>query len=82
MGSYIGYLLRFDFVRNFSAVMLGTALAVSLWAFVFDFLDNNLHVFQEVFFGLVLILVIIFFPKIVRFGRYLVRVIRAPHHIP
>ncbi|MFH0921120.1 MAG: small multi-drug export protein [Fibrobacterota bacterium] len=80
MGSYIGYFLRFGFIRNFSAVTLGTALAVSLWAYLFEFMEKNLHIFQKVFLGLVCILLIVFFPKIIHFIKYLVRVIRMPHH--
>ena len=80
-GSYIGYLLRFSLIRNFSAIILGTALAVSLWAHLFEFMEKNLHIFQMVFLCLIGVFVIIFFPKIFRFIKYIIRVIRTPHHV-
>ncbi|MFH1152892.1 MAG: small multi-drug export protein [Pseudomonadota bacterium] len=48
VGSIIGYLLRLNVWRNFSAVFLGTLAAIIGWVFCFDFLEAHLHIIQYV----------------------------------
>ena len=58
IGSIIGYLIRIQLWKNFSAVFLGTLSAIALWVYCFEFLDQRLHIIQYI---LVAIIIIVFF---------------------
>lgn len=58
IGSIIGYLLRIRLWQNFSAVFLGTLVAIVFWVFCLDFLEQHLHIIQYV---LIAIIVIVLF---------------------
>ncbi len=58
VGSIIGYLIRLDFKRNFSAVLLGTFAAIVVWVFCFDFLEQHLHVIRYVLIVIIAVVVI------------------------
>lgn len=66
MGSIIGYMLRINMVRNFTATASGTLAAIIVWFFCFDFLEDRFHVIQYVFAGIVLLLLISHRKAIVR----------------
>jgi uncharacterized membrane protein len=53
VGSIIGYLLKLNLVKNFSAVFLGTLTAIVLWVLCFDFLEAHLHIIQYVIIGII-----------------------------
>ncbi len=55
MGSIIGYLLKFRYRVNFTAVLLGTLTAIIFWTAFFDFLDTHLHVIQYIFAGIIVV---------------------------
>ncbi|MFH0920338.1 MAG: small multi-drug export protein [Fibrobacterota bacterium] len=77
-GAFIGYLLRFSGVKTFSAVICGTSLISLLWAFAFDFLNRYIHIFQYVFAGFLVLMIILFFNKIVRVVKFVIRTVREP----
>ena len=58
MGSVIGYMLKINLFKNFSATALGTLAAIIIWFFCFDFLEQQFHVIQYVFAGLVILALI------------------------
>lgn len=55
MGAIVGYLLKLRYWLQFSAVFLGTLMAIVLWTIFFDFLDRHLHIIQYVFVGIIII---------------------------
>ncbi len=55
MGSVIGYMLRINLFKNFSATGAGTLSAIIVWFFCFDFLEQRYHIIQYVFAGLVIL---------------------------
>ncbi len=69
MGAIIGYLLKFKIWRNLSATFLGTLVAIVLWTFFFDFLDQYLDVVRYVFIGIVTIVVLSYLRTIVQVVR-------------
>jgi len=58
MGSVIGYILKINLFKNFSATGLGTLAAIVIWFFCFDFLEQQFHVMQYIFAGLVILALI------------------------
>ena len=77
-GAFIGYLLRFSGGKTFSAVICGTLLISLLWAFAFDFLNRYIHIFQYVFAGFLVLMIIFFFKKIAQSIKFVIRTIRDP----
>lgn len=71
VGSVIGYLLRINLLRNFSATGTGTLAAIIIWFFCFDFLEQQFHVIQYVFAGIVLLVLLSHHKAIIEilFGR-------------
>jgi hypothetical protein len=55
MGSVIGYMLKVNLFKNFSATGSGTFSAIVVWFFCFDFLEQRFHVIQYVFAGIVIL---------------------------
>ena len=55
MGAVIGYMLGINLFKNFSAIGSGTLVAIILWFFCFDFLEQRFHVIQYVFAGIVIL---------------------------
>jgi uncharacterized membrane protein len=55
MGSVIGYMLGINLFKNFSAIGSGTLVAIIMWFFCFDFLEQRFHVIQYVFAGIVIL---------------------------
>lgn len=55
VGSIIGYMLRINLLRNFSATGAGTLTAIIIWFFCFDFLEQRFHIIQYVFAGVVIL---------------------------
>jgi len=55
MGSMIGYMLKINLFKNFSATGSGTLAAIIIWFFCFDFLEQRFHVIQYVFAGIVIL---------------------------
>jgi len=58
VGSVIGYMLRINLFRNFTATGSGTLTAIVVWYFSFDFLEQRFHAIQYIF-GAIVILVLI-----------------------
>jgi len=58
IGSIIGYLLKMKFVKNFSAILLGTLAAIVVWTLFFDFLEQHLHVIRYVIAGIIVIILL------------------------
>ncbi|MFH0921119.1 MAG: small multi-drug export protein [Fibrobacterota bacterium] len=69
LGSVIGYFLKFGLLRNFSAVLLGSGVAVVAYAFGFRYLEDHLHIFRYAFSLLFAIVFIYFSPSIYRFFK-------------
>jgi uncharacterized membrane protein len=55
MGTVIGYMLGINLFKNFSATGSGTLVAIIMWFFCFDFLEQRFHVIQYVFAGVVIL---------------------------
>ncbi len=55
VGSVIGYLLRINLLKNFSATVSGTFAAIVIWFYSFDFLEQRFQVIQYVFAGIVIL---------------------------
>ena len=55
MGSVIGYMLKINLFKNFSATSSGTLAAIIVWFFCFDFLEQRFHMIQYVFAGIVIL---------------------------
>jgi uncharacterized membrane protein len=53
VGSIIGYLLRLDLWKNFSAVFLGTLAAIIAWVYCFDLLNAHLHLIQYIIIAII-----------------------------
>jgi len=70
-GSVIGYMLRINLLRNFSATGTGTLSAIIVWFFCFDFLEQRFHVIQYVFAGIVFLLLLSHHKAIIKllFGK-------------
>ncbi|MBF0231083.1 MAG: small multi-drug export protein [Desulfamplus sp.] len=47
-GSILGYLLKMNIWRNFTAVLSGTFFAILMWVVCFDFLQNYLYIIQYI----------------------------------
>ena len=58
IGSIVGYLLKLKAWSNFSAALLGTFRPIVVWFLFFDILEQNLHVFRYVFFGIIAVAVL------------------------
>jgi len=58
IGSVIGYMLNINLFKNFSATCIGTLTAIIVWFFCFDFLEQQFHVIQYVFAGLIILALI------------------------
>ena len=59
MGTIIGYMLKMRPLKNFTAAISGTLLAIILWFFCFDFLEQRFKLIQYIFAGII-ILVLVF----------------------
>jgi uncharacterized membrane protein len=46
MGSVIGYMLKVNLFKNFTATGSGTLAAIVVWFYCFDFLEQRFHVIQ------------------------------------
>jgi uncharacterized membrane protein len=55
MGSVIGYMLKINLFKNFSATGSGTLAAIIVWFYCFDFLEQRFHMIQYVFAGIVIL---------------------------
>lgn len=60
VGSVIGYMLRISLVRNFSASASGTLVAIIVWFFCFDFLEERFKAIQYI---LAILIVLVVFSK-------------------
>jgi len=69
LGSVIGYFLKFSIARTFSAVLLGSGIAVVAYAFGLRFLEEHLHIFRYVFLILFAVVLVYFSPTIYRFVK-------------
>jgi len=71
MGSVIGYMLGINLFKNFSAIGSGTLVAIIMWFFCFDFLEQRFHVIQYVFAGIVILALLSHHKAIVKllFGK-------------
>ncbi len=69
IGSVIGYILKINLFKNFSATGLGTLTAIIVWFFCFDFLEQQFHVIQYVFAGLIILALISHRKAIIKFLR-------------
>ncbi len=58
MGSIIGYMLRINLFKNFSATASGTLAAIIVWFFCFDFLEQRFHAIQYVFAAIVFLVLL------------------------
>lgn len=58
-GSILGYLLKMDVYRNFSAVLSGTFCALLMWVTCFDFLKDYLYIIQYII--VIIIAFVVFF---------------------
>ena len=67
VGSVIGYMLKINLAKNFSATASGTMAAIIVWFYCFDFLEDKLHVIQYVFAAIVIIVVITHYKAIKNF---------------
>jgi len=67
VGSVIGYMLKINLAKNFSATASGTMAAIIIWFYCFDFLEDKLHVIQYVFAAIVIIVVITHYKAIKNF---------------
>jgi uncharacterized membrane protein len=67
MGSVIGYLLRINLFKNFSATGAGTLVAIIIWFFCFDFLEQRFHVIQYVFAGIIILVLLSHHKTIIKF---------------
>ncbi len=65
MGSIIGSLLRFRTWKNFSATFLGTLVAIVIWTFFFDLLEQHLHVIRYVMVAII-VMVLACYVKTIR----------------
>jgi len=55
IGSIIGYMLRINHFKNFSATGAGTLSAIIVWFFCFDFLEQQYHIIQYIFVSLIIL---------------------------
>jgi uncharacterized membrane protein len=69
MGTVIGYMLKINVFKNFTATGLGTLTAIIIWFFFFDFLEQQYHAIQYIFAGLVIIALISYHKVIIRLIR-------------
>lgn len=67
MGSVIGYMLRINLFKNFSATGSGTLAAIIVWFFCFDFLEQRFHVIQYVFAAIVILALLSHRKAIIKF---------------
>jgi len=67
VGSIIGYMLRMNLVRNFTATALGTLTANIAWCFGFEFLEQRFHMIQYVFGAIVVIVMIPYIGQVKKF---------------
>jgi len=58
VGSIIGYMIRIPLVKNLAATFGGTLVAIIIWFFCFDFMEQRFHVIQYVFAGIILVVVL------------------------
>lgn len=65
VGSLLGYLLKFKTIKNFSAVFLGTLVAISVWVVFFDYLNAQLHIIRYILIGIVVLVVVSYIKTIV-----------------
>ncbi len=71
VGSIIGYMLRINLFKNFSATSTGTLTAIIVWFFCFDFLEQRFQIIQYVFAGIILLVLLSHYKAIVKllFGK-------------
>jgi uncharacterized membrane protein len=67
VGSIIGYMLKINLFKNFTATASGTLAAIIVWFFCFDFLEQQYHVIQYVFAGILLLVLLSHYKSIVKF---------------
>lgn len=67
VGSIIGYMIRLNPFRNFSATFLGTLAAIIIWFYCFDFLEQRFHMIQYLFAAIIIIVLIPYLKKIKNF---------------
>jgi len=67
MGSVIGYMIRINLCKNFSAIGSGTLAAIIVWFFCFDFLEQRFHVIQYVFAAIVILALLSHHKAIIKF---------------
>ncbi len=58
VGSIIGYMIRIPLVKNLSATFGGTLAAIIIWFFCFDFMQQQFHLIQYIFAGIVVIVIL------------------------
>lgn len=71
VGSIIGYMIRINLLKNFSATGTGTLAAIVVWFFCFDFLEQQFHVIQYVFAGIIILVLLSHYKTIAKllFGK-------------
>ncbi len=71
VGSIIGYMLRINLFKNFSATSIGTLTAIIVWFFCFDFLEQRYHIIQYVFASLIILALLSHYKAIIKllFGK-------------
>ncbi len=67
VGAVIGYMLKINLLKNFSATGSGTLSAIIIWFFCFDFLEQRFHVIQYVFAVVVILALLSYYKPIVKF---------------
>lgn len=58
VGSIIGYLIRVPLFKNCLATFGGTFLAILIWFYCFDFMEQRFHVINYIFTAIVILFVI------------------------
>ncbi|CCK81425.1 small multi-drug export protein [Desulfobacula toluolica] len=67
VGSIIGYMIRLNPFRNFSATFSGTLAAIIVWFYCFDFLEQRFHMIQYLFAAIIIMVLIPHIKKIKNF---------------
>ncbi|MBU1194937.1 MAG: small multi-drug export protein [Proteobacteria bacterium] len=58
MGAIIGYMLKVNLVKNFTATGSGTLAAIIIWFYCFDFLEHRFHAIQYIFAAVIILALI------------------------
>lgn len=64
IGSIVGYLIRLGPFRNFTATLLGTLTAITIWFYCFDFLEARFQIIRYVFVAIAVAILIPHLKKI------------------